>query len=256
MFSDRTLPQEVRAVRAEHAPAALVLDSDSDFETLPPAALDELGGRVDDLDPVACDLSWLPSDAPDLLARFAGPDFTVGMPGDGAVAWTTQTTPPVVIVKPRIEGSPESFVDFLIAEALVEIGTSVPEQFLGFFEDQYSAFSAALDADPATTYQVAVAVCDAYRGLHTRPVFESWEGEHDGLWAAWSDAGARLQPRLDDLMREVARGNTGFGDATELACAGVKHGLDVPAPFGALDVEAFRDHGADYAVRWAEKIRD
>jgi len=33
----------------------------------------------------------------------------------------------------------------------------------------------------------------------------------------------------------------------------VKHGLELPAPFAALDTEAYRDHGADYAVTWAEK---
>jgi len=256
MFDDRDLAPEVSAVRDAHAPDALVLDSDGDFETLPPAALDDLGGRVDDIDPAGYDPSWLLGDAPELLARCAGPDLTVGMPGDGAVAWTVQTDPPAVIVKPRIEGSPAEFVDFLIAEALVEIGAGVPEQFLGLFGAQYADFAAALDAAPGTTYQVAAAVCDAYRGLHTSPVFANWGGERDRLFAAWSDAGAQLQPRLDDLMADVARGDTDFGDAAELACAGVKHGLDVPAPFGALAVEAFRDHGAEYAVRWAQKVRD
>ncbi|MFB6120911.1 MAG: hypothetical protein ABEJ68_07340 [Halobacteriaceae archaeon] len=256
MFSDRDLPPDVAAVRAAHAPDAAILDSDGDFETLPPAARDELATRADALDPVTYDQSWLPPDAPELLARFAGSDLTIGMPGDGAVAWTTQTAPPTVIVKPRIEGSPEDFVDFLVAEALVEVGADVPEQFLGLFGAQYRDFADALDAAPGTTYQVAAAVCDAYRGLHTRPVFSEWGGDHDRLFAAWSDAGSRLQPRLDGLMRAVARGDTDFGDAAELACAGVKHGLDVPAPFDALDVDAFRDHGADYAVRWAEKVRD
>jgi hypothetical protein len=33
----------------------------------------------------------------------------------------------------------------------------------------------------------------------------------------------------------------------------VKHDLDLPAPFSALDTAAYRDHGADYAVRWANK---
>jgi hypothetical protein len=33
----------------------------------------------------------------------------------------------------------------------------------------------------------------------------------------------------------------------------VKHDLDPPAPFAALDTQAYRDHGAEYAVRWAEK---
>lgn len=256
MFAERDLPADVDAVRETHAPDAVVLDSDDDFETLSPSALDELATRAEDLVPVEYDQSWLPPDAPELLVRFAGSDLAVGMPGDGAVAWTRQTVPPTVVVKPRVEGSPEEFVDFLVAEALVEIGRDVPEQFLGLFGAEYRAFADALDAAPATTYQVAAAVCDAYRGLHTRPVFADWGGEHDRLFAAWSDAGDRLQPRLDGLTRAVARGDTSFGDAAELACAGVKHGLDLPAPFAALGAPAFRDHGAAYAVQWAEKVRN
>jgi hypothetical protein len=254
MFATRDLPDDLAAVRDAHAPGALVLDSDADFETLQPSALDELGSLVDGLSPHDYDPAWLPSDAPALLARLAGPDLTVGMPGDGSVAWTTQTDPPAVVVKPRVEGSPADFVSFLVAEALVEAGADLPEHFLGLFRERYADFAAALDAAPAATYQVAAAVCDAYRGLHTRDVFESWGGERDRLFGAWSDAGARLQPRLDGLGREVARGETDFADAAELACAGVKHGCDLPAPFDALDVAAFGEHGADYAVRWAAKL--
>ncbi|WP_432765051.1 DUF7089 family protein [Halobaculum litoreum] len=44
-----------------------------------------------------------------------------------------------------------------------------------------------------------------------------------------------------------------FTAATEYACAAVKHDLDLPAPFSALDTAAYREHGPDYAVRWAEK---
>jgi len=51
----------------------------------------------------------------------------------------------------------------------------------------------------------------------------------------------------------VARGETTFPAATELACSAIKHDLDLPAPFAALDTLAYRDHGAEYAVRWAEK---
>jgi hypothetical protein len=36
----------------------------------------------------------------------------------------------------------------------------------------------------------------------------------------------------------------------------VKHGLELPAPFGALDTAAYRDHGADFAVEWARKTYD
>jgi len=51
----------------------------------------------------------------------------------------------------------------------------------------------------------------------------------------------------------VARGETGFATAAELACSAVRHGLDLPAPFAALDSPAYERHGADFAVRWAEK---
>jgi hypothetical protein len=33
----------------------------------------------------------------------------------------------------------------------------------------------------------------------------------------------------------------------------LKHAVELPAPFAALDTSAYRDHGAAYAVRWAEK---
>ncbi|MFC6771728.1 hypothetical protein ACFQDD_09405, partial [Halorubrum pallidum] len=52
---------------------------------------------------------------------------------------------------------------------------------------------------------------------------------------------------------EVARGETDFASATEYACSAVRHGLDLPAPFAALDTGAYRDRGALYAVKWAEK---
>ena len=51
----------------------------------------------------------------------------------------------------------------------------------------------------------------------------------------------------------MARERTDFGDAAELACSAVKHAGDVPVPFDALDADAYRDHGADYAVEWAER---
>ncbi|MGB9986975.1 DUF7089 family protein [Salarchaeum japonicum] len=254
MFEARDLPSDVTSVRDDHAPDAVVLDASSDFETLPSHALDDIATRADGLTPTAYDPDWLPEDRPQLLQRLTSGDLVVGMPGDGSVAWTRQTDPAFVLVKPRVEGAPESFVDFLVAEALVELGLDLPEHFLGFFTDTYREFAAAVDADPTATYQIAVAVYDAYRGLHTRDVFESWAGEHDRLHDAWRDAGERLQPRLDDLPGEVARGTTEFGDAAELACSAVKHDLDVPTPFGALDTVAYREHGPEYAVKWAEKL--
>jgi hypothetical protein len=51
----------------------------------------------------------------------------------------------------------------------------------------------------------------------------------------------------------VATGETSFAAAAELACSAVKHGIDLPTPFGALDTAAYRHHGADYAVEWIER---
>ncbi|WP_254542856.1 DUF7089 family protein [Halomarina pelagica] len=275
MFSRRDLPDDLASVRETHVPGALVLDCEADFETLPPAQAEELGLLVDSLDPVSYPEEWLPPDAPAQLRAYAGRDFTVGMPGDGGVTWTRQTAPPTVLVKARTEGSPGDFVDFLVGEALVEAGLGLPEHFLGFFEERYREFAAAVDpsgasapADatasdassgrtaglsPADTYQLAVALYDAYLGLHTREAFRGWASDRPRLHAAWADAGQRLQPRLSGLSREVATDRTDFATAAELACAGLKHDLDLPTPFGALDTEAYREYGADYAVTWARK---
>ncbi|MFD1513071.1 DUF7089 family protein [Halomarina rubra] len=260
MFDRRDLSPELQAVREAHAPGTVVLDCEGDFETLPPDAAETLGLFVDSLAPVSFPAEWLPDDAPELLRRYASETFTVGMPGDGGVTWTTQTTPPVVLVKARTTGSPEAFLDFLVAEALVEAGIAVrdggpplPEQFLGFFGERYTDLAAATGLSPADTYQLANALYDAYLGLHTRPVFREWADDHPRLHEAWRDAGERLQPRLDGLAREVATGRTSFPAAAELACSGVKHGCDLPTPFGALDTAAYRDAGAEYAVVWARK---
>lgn len=253
MFTERSLSGEVAAVRETHAPDAFVLDVDSDFETLAPERAEELGLLVESLDPVAYPEEWLPEDAPELLRRFASADFTVGMPGDGSVAWTRQTVPPVAFVKARVQGSPDDFVDFLVAEALVEIGTGLPEHFLGFFAERYRDLDAALPLDPGSVYQVAAALYDAYLGLHTRETFADWADNRPHLFEAWQDAGERIEPRLSGLSSAMAREETDFADAAEFACAAVKHGLDLPAPFAALDTSAYRDHGADYAVKWAEK---
>ena len=256
MFEERSLPEDVAAVRERHAPEALVLDVVSDFETLEPERAEELGLVADSLDPLAYDPSWLSADAPELLERLVATDFVVGMPGDGSVAWTRQTVPPTVLVKPRVEGSPDDFVDFLVAEALVEVGTDEPEHFLGFFEDRYRDVDAALPLDPNGVYQVAAALYDAYLGLHTRDVFADWEREHPRLFDAWQDAGERIEPRLAGLPSAMASEETDFAEAAEFACAAVKHGLELPAPFAALDTEAYRDHGPAYAVKWAEKTFD
>ncbi|WP_232703318.1 DUF7089 family protein [Halobacterium wangiae] len=254
MFSERDLGDELAAVREAYVPGALVLDCARDFQTLPPEHRDDLALLTDNIEPSEYDEAWLPGDAPQLLHQLTTTEFVVGTPGDGAVAWTTQTDPPVVFVKARIEGTPGAFADFLVAEALVEAGLGLPEQFLGFFGEQYQKFDAAVDREPATVYQLAAACCDAYRGLHTREEFEAWTEDFPALHDAWVDAGERIQPRIDGLSGEVARGETSFSDAAELACSGVKHGLDLPAPFAALDTLAYRRHGASYAVKWAEKL--
>lgn len=253
MFTERDLAPELAAVRAAHAPGALVLDAEGDFETLPPERAENLGPLVESFAPLTYPAEWVPADAPEALHRVAGDEFTVGAPGDGGVAWTRQTVPPTVFVKPRLRGSPEAFVDFLVAAALVEAGTDLPEHFLGFFRERYPELSGATPLSPADTYQLAAALFAAYAGLHTREVFSGWADDHPALHDAWRDAGERLEPRLSGLSREVATGSTGFAEAAELACGAVRHGVDVPVPFGALDAAAYREHGAEYAVRWAER---
>jgi hypothetical protein len=251
MFERRSLPEELETVRDRHAPDAIVLDADGDFETLPPATAEDLGLLVDTLDPATYPAEWVPDHAPTTLHRFAGSDFTIGLPGDGTVTWTRQTDPPTVLVKARAEGTPDDFLEFLIAEALVEVGLGVPESFLPFFGAQYPDLDAAIPLDAASVYQIAAALYDGWLGGQTRPIFADWEGDLPHLYDAWVDAGDRLRDRVDGLPGAVARGETDFADATELACAAIKHGLDLPAPFAALDTAAYVDHGPEYAVRWA-----
>lgn len=255
MFTNRELNDAVETVRAEHAPNALVLDCENDFETVPPAQAEELGLVVDSLNPATHPVEWLPADTPDVLAKYASSELTVGMPGDGGVAWTRQTEPPVVLCKPRLQGSPDSFVDFLIAEALVEIGLDEPEHMLGFFGSAYPDFAEAVaePLDPVGTYQLAVACYDAYLGLQTRTVFAEFEGP---LFEAWIDAGDRLAGRLDELSSAIASGELSFPEAAELACNGIKHAGDLPAPFDALDATTYLDHGPSYAVEWAGRVAE
>ncbi|MXR50119.1 hypothetical protein GRX03_00650 [Halovenus sp. WSH3] len=255
MFSTRELSAAVEAVRDEHAPGALVLDCAHDFETVPPAQAEELGLLVDSLDPASYPAEWLPADAPEVLVTYASSDLTVGMPGDGGVAWTRQTEPPVVLCKPRLDGSPDSFVDFLIAEALVEVGLDEPEHMLGFFGAEYPNFADAVrpSLDPVGTYQLAVACYDAYLGLQTREIFAEWDGP---LFEAWLDAGDRLSGRVEELPTAIATGELSVPEAAELACNAIKHAGELPAPFDALDASAYLDHGASYAVEWAERVAE
>ncbi len=256
MFERRSCSTALESVREQYAPETQVFDCQRDFETLPPEQAEDLGLVVDTLDPASYPAAWLPEDAPTLLTRYVSSDFTIGMPGDGSVVWTRQTEPPTVLVKPRVEGSPESFVDFLIAEAFVQLDLGVPEHFLGFFEDSYHDLDSAVALDPAGTYQVAAALYDGWVGIQSRDVFAEWHDDHPELADAWQDAGTRLEDRVADLPRAVARGDTDFADATELACAALKHAIELPAPFAALDTIAYRDHGPEYAIRWAEKTFD
>jgi hypothetical protein len=255
MFASRELSGAVEAVRTDHAPDTLVFDCESDFETIPPARAEELGLVVDSLDPASYPVEWLPADAPDVLAAYASSELTIGMPGDGGVSWTRQTEPPVVLCKPRLQGSPDSFVDFLIAEALVEVGLDEPEHMLGFFGEQYPELAEAVEGplDPVGTYQLGVACYDAYLGLQTREIFAEWDGP---LFEAWVDAGNRLAGRLDDLPGAIASGELSFPEAAELACNGIKHAGELPAPFDALDATAYLDHGPSYAVEWAERVAE
>ena len=284
MFSTRLLDDDLAAVRDRYAPGSPVLDVETDFETLPPAAAEDLGLFADALDPASYPAEWLPEPVPDLLRKRVGPMFTVGLPGDGTVVRTAQTDPPAVLVKRRAEGTPDDFLAFLIAERLVQIGCEpapgavagdvgstagdaprLPETFLPFFGERYRDLDAAIrrpDPEtgasttgfgPADAFQVANALFDAWVGLHTRDAFASWSEEYPRLFDAWADAGERLSGRLGDLSAEIARGDTDFPSATEYACSAVKHDLDLPAPYGALDTAAYRDRGAAYAVTWAEK---
>jgi hypothetical protein len=252
-FERRSLTSEVAAVHDAYAPDSLVLDVGRDFETLPPAVAEDLGLLADSLDPVSYPREWLPDDAPETLAHYASSDFTIGLPNDGTVVWTRQTVPPTVLVKFRARGTPEAFLQFLLAEAFVELSLDVPESFLPFFGERYAALDAAVGSSPADVFQIAAALYDAWVGLQTREAFDAWEDEYPALYDAWLDAGSQLEGRLTDLPTEVAHGKTSFAGATEYACSTVKHGLDLPAPFAALDTQAYLDHGADYAVRWAEK---
>jgi hypothetical protein len=252
MFEPRELDGELEALREAEAPGAIVLDTEGDFETLPPEQAEELALVTERLDPASAPTAWLSPDAPEILQTYASETFTVGMPGDGSVVWTRQTDPPVLICKPRLDESPADFRDFLIAEALVQVGLDVPEHFLGFFEARYPEFARVAGAqfDPNETYQLAAACYDAALGLQTRDVFAAWDGE---LFAAWLDAGEHIETRVRGLPSALARGETSFPDASELACSAIKHAAELPAPFDALDTTAYLDHGPEYAIKWLER---
>ena len=256
MFDERPLDGELDELRTRHAPDALVFDVEGDFETLPPSVSENLLAVVDGINPLGYEASWVPEDAPETLHRVASDEFTIGAPGDGGVAWTRQTDPPVVLVKPRLEGSTEGFIDLLIAEALVEVGLESPEQFLGFFRTHYRDLTEATPLSSADTYQLAVALFTAFVGRSTRPIFAGWDDDFPELHAEWINTGEQLEPRLAELSEDIALGRTEFSDAAELACNALKHDIEIPTPFDALDTAAYDQYGPEFAVQWAETTFD
>ena len=98
MFTERALDGELAAVREAYAPDAVVLNCGTDFETLDPATAEDLLLLTDSVNPLELDPSVVPDGAPEQLHRYVGGEFTVGLPGDGGVAWTTQTDPACVLV--------------------------------------------------------------------------------------------------------------------------------------------------------------
>lgn len=255
MFSERSLSPTLTAVRERYAPASTVLDVDQDFETLPPAVAEDLGLLAETIEPASYPAEWLPDEAPAALEGYAGPAFTIGMPDNGTVVWTRQTEPPTVLLKKRAEGTPDTFLEFLLAEAFVQIGCEVPEHFLPFFGPQYAELAEATGLGPADVYQIAAALFDGWVGLQTREAFSSWgdDPEFEPLYETWVDAGQRLGGRLDDLSRSVAHSEMTFPEATEYACSAIKHDLELPTPFSALATDAYREYGAEYGVKWADK---
>jgi len=255
MFRHRALSAVLSTAREQYASEAVVLDVAQDFETLPPAVAEDLGLLVETLDPATYPVEWLPDNAPRALKQYASTTFTVGMPGDGTVVWTAQTEPPTVLLKKRAEGTPDAFLEFLVAEAFVQIDCAVAEHFLSFFGEQYAALAAQTGLGPADTYQIAAALFEGWVGLQTRQVFESWNDDpaFESLYETWFDAGQRLDGRLSDLSRAVAHGEMTFPEATEYACSAIKHGRELPTPFAALDTDVYREYGAEYAVQWADK---
>lgn len=252
MFSEHELPSDLDAVRATYAPGSRVYACDREFETLDVQWLDDLASRVNEIEPLVYPAAWVPETAPSILERLTRSDLVIGFPEHGSVTWTRQTTPAVVLIRPRGRNSPADFLDFLIAEAFVQIDRAPVEHFLGFFEDQYLDIAAL--CSPSEAYQLGAALYTAYVGLDTFEECTGWDEHHPRLFNAWQDAGDRLAPRLADLPAAVNRGDTAFADAVEYACSAVKHDLTVPSPFGALDSLAYREYGAEYAVQWIRRL--
>ena len=253
MFEAFDLPAELERFRDATLPGVLVLDCEREFESMPTDWVYELALFTEAIEPVRYPASWVPEDAPAPLRRLVTEEITIGLSGDGGVVRTTQTDPPIVFVKPRLSGAPDAFVEFLIAEAIVEIDLGHPEHFLGFFEATYPRLQTAVGGDPQLAYHLGVALYAGWRGLGTRDRFAGWGDSYPYLHEAWTDAGDRLASRVDDLPASTADGRVSFADACELACSAIKHRLAIPNPFAALDVSAYREQGAPFAIRWVER---
>lgn len=255
MFTEREVPEHLDSLLEETTPAPLVLDCQDDFEAMPAEWVYDLAIVTDEVAPLSYPTDWIPPNAPEALKRTTGSDPAIGLPGDGSVTWTRQTQPPIVFVKPRATGMPEGFRDFLLAEAIVQIDGGYPETPAGFFEERYGELQDITDS-PEVAYRLSVALLDAWIGLQTRERFGRWRTDRPRLWEAWQDAGDRLTDRVGSIPSLVADGTLGFAEATELACSAVKHDIDLPSPYAALDVTTYRDQGAPFAIRWAEKTMD
>lgn len=252
MFAARDCSATVHGLREEVLADGLVVDCAREFDVLSEDLLYELALFTDDVDPIPYPDDWIPDDAPDPIARLAGADPVVGRPGQGSVTWTRQFDPSLVIVKPRGRELPDRFLDFRLAEAILVCSLDVPEHPLGFFRGRYPVLQATV-GDPDAAMRLASALYEAWIGLTVRPRFEAWAEDHPTLHEGWKEAGRLLADRVAELPALRADGSIDFLEATDLACSAVKHGYDLPAPFGALGVNAYRTEGATYALRWLER---
>ena len=252
MFATRDLSPPVAAWQTEVLPDARVVDCGREFDVLPADLTYELALFTDAVTPVTYPDTWIPGDAPSHLQRYTGSNPVVGRPGQGSVTWTRQYDPPVVIVKPRGRDLPESFLAFVLAEALLVCSLGLPEHPLGFFEGNYQELQDIV-GEPAPTARLAGALFDAWIGLHTRPRYRGWANDHPELLAAWEEAGRLLDDRIANLQDRRTSGSIDFLEATDIACSAIKHGHDLPSPYQALAVDRYRTEGAPYALRWVER---
>lgn len=252
MFTERTLSSDLADLLEDVSPQTQVLDCEQEFETMPADWVYELALITDDIHSLGYPDSWVPDDAPNAAQRTTGANPVIGMPDDGSVAWTRQTDPPFVFVKPRASGLPDEFRDFLIAEAIVEVSRDIPETPVGYFAETYRTVHETVES-PMVAFQLAAALRRGWIGLHTRETFAEWDEPKPRLHAAWADAGDRLVDRVEEIPTLMAEGQLGFADGTELACNAIKHDISLPSPWAAVDVDTFAEHGAPFAVRWIEE---